>query len=231
MRNTTILLLATIMQSITLHAQENTATGKKRNGETYTPDGIELIYVEDTTSAAKSFYIGKFEITQAQWKNIMGGNPSNFKGDNLPVETVSWNDCQEFISKLNAATGKNYRLPSEAEWEYAAKGGSANKFCPDGCEYSGSNSVDNVAWHDGNSKKKTHPVGAKAPNELGIYDMSGNVYEWCQDLFTGSGANRVIRGGCFDYTAAYCRVTSRVNGAPANRRSFIGLRIVLPALQ
>jgi formylglycine-generating enzyme required for sulfatase activity len=127
-----------------------------------------------------SFKISKYEVTQAQWKAVMGTNPSNFKGcDNCPVEQVSWNDTQTFLKKLNELTGKKYRLLSEAEWEYAARGGNKSK----GYKYAGSNSLNNVAWHNGNSGKKTHPVGQKQPNELGLYDMTGNVYEWCQDWY------------------------------------------------
>ena len=119
------------------------------------------------------YYIGKTEVTQALWEAVMGNNPSAFKGENLPVECISWNDCKEFISKLNALTGKTFRMPTEAEWEYAARGGSKSR----GYKYSGSGNIDEVAWHKDNSEEKTHEVGTKRPNELGIYDMSGNVGE------------------------------------------------------
>ena len=184
------------------------------------------------------FYIGKYEVTQAQWKAIMGTNPSNWKGDNLPVENVSWNDVQEFISKLNVQTGKKYRLPTEAEWEYAARGGNQSK----GCKYSGSNSISNIAWYDANSNKMTHIVGQKSPNELGIYDMSGNVCEWCQDLFgmyssssqtnpTGpsSGLARMVRGGCWVTSEDGCRVSYRCNYNQNSRYSFCGFRLALSA--
>lgn len=164
------------------------------------------------------FYIGKYEVTQAQWRAVMGSNPSNFKGDSLPVERVSWNDIQEFITKLNTMTGKTFRLPTEAEWEYAARGGNKSK----GYKYSGSNTLDNVAWYTYNSGGKTHPVGQKQPNELGLYDMSGNVCEWCQDLYgsyssssqtnpTGpsSGSERVLRGGGWGSGVRGCRVSHR----------------------
>ena len=123
------------------------------------------------------FYIGKYEVTQAQWKAVMGKNPSHYKGENRPVERVSWYDIQKFIEKLNAKTGKRYRLPTEAEWEYAARGGNQSK----GYKYSGSNDIGSVAWYTNNSGDRTHPVGQKQPNELGLYDMTGNVWEWCSD--------------------------------------------------
>ena len=182
------------------------------------------------------YYIGKYEVTQALWQAVMNSNPSNFKGDNLPVEQVSWDDCQEFISKLNSITGKTFRLPTEAEWEYAARGGKKSK----GYQYSGSSNLSDVAWYADNSGSKTHTVGSKQANELGIYDMSGNVYEWCQDWFgsyssssqvnpTGanSGSYRVFRGGsCFN-TARCCRSSFRSNSSPDYRRDYLGLRLVL----
>ena len=184
------------------------------------------------------FYIGKYEVTQAQWKAIMGTNPSNWKGDNLPVENVSWNDVQEFITKLNAQTGKKYRLPTEAEWEYAARGGNQSK----GYKYSGSNSISNIAWYDANSNKMTHIVGQKSPNELGIYDMSGNVWEWCQDwlgnysssfqtnpIGPSSGSYRVLRGGSWSYVARTCRVSIRGYSKPADRYNRHGFRLALSA--
>jgi len=126
-----------------------------------------------------SYYIGKYEVTQAQWVAVMGKNPSTFKGDQLPVNKVNWNDAQEFIRRLNSLTGKQYRLPTEAEWEFAARGGNNSR----GYKYSGSNTVGDVAWYAENSRRSTHPVGTKQPNELGIYDMSGNVSEWCNDWY------------------------------------------------
>ena len=184
------------------------------------------------------FYIGKYEVTQAQWKAVMGTNPSNWKGDNLPVENVSWNDVQEFISKLNAQTGKKYRLPTEAEWEYAARGGNQSK----GYKYSGSNSISNIAWYDANSNKMTHIVGQKSPNELGIYDMSGNVWEWCQDwlgnysssfqtnpIGPSSGSYRVLRGGSWSYIARTCRVSIRGYSKPVDRYNRHGFRLALSA--
>ncbi len=142
------------------------------------------------------FYIGKYLVTQKEWIDVMDSNPSHFKGGDLPVESVSCNDVQEYISKLNKVTGKTYRLPTEAEWEYAARGGIKSQ----GFKYAGSDNLDEVAWCKNNSGAKTHPVGKKKPNELGLYDMSGNVWTWCEDWdreYEGStqGTYRSIRGG------------------------------------
>ena len=184
------------------------------------------------------FAIGETEVTQELWKAVMGSNPSIFSGTNLPVETVSWYDCQTFISKLNNLTGKNFRLPTEAEWEYAARGGNKSK----GHKYAGSNTLGDVAWYYGNSSSKTHPVKQKQANELGLYDMSGNVWEWCQDWYgsysssaqtnpTGStsGSYRVLRGGSWISDARDCRVSSRGNTTPTNTYNFLGLRLALGA--
>lgn len=165
---------------------------------------------------------------------MMGNNPSNNKGNNSPVEKVSWNDVQEFITKLNQKTGANFRLPTEAEWEYAARGGNKSR----GYKYSGSNNIGDVAWYIDNSGSKTHQVGTKAPNELGIYDMSGNVWEWCQDWYgsyssgsqtnptgSSSGSYRVIRGGSWRNNARGCRVSNRDSYTPVNRGSNLGFRL------
>ena len=186
-----------------------------------------------------SFYICKYEVTQALWEAVMGSNPSNWKGANLPVERVSWDDCQTFIRKLNALTGKNFRLPTEAEWEFAARGGNNSREY----KYAGSNNIETVAWYDADSGNKTHVVGTKSPNELGLYDMSGNVWEWCQDRYgsysgasqtnpTGasSGSNRVLRGGCCGRSAWYCRSSLRIIGTPDGRNDGFGLRLVLSQL-
>ena len=181
------------------------------------------------------YYIGETEVTQELWNAVMGSNPSKFTGNmQRPVEMVSWNDCQTFISKLNQLTGETFRLPTEAQWEYAARGGNKSK----GYTYSGSNAIDDVAWHWYNSDRTTHPVKTKAPNELGIYDMSGNVWEWCSDWYgdyssaaqtdpTGpaTGYYRVGRGGSWDNDATYCRVAFRGNSTPTNRFSHLGLRL------
>ena len=183
-----------------------------------------------------NYYIGKYEVTQALWQAVMGSNPSYFKGDDLPVEQVSWNDCQDFISKLNAMTGKRFRLPSEAEWEYAARGGNKSR----GYQYSGSNTIGDVAWYDGNNSSMTHAVGTKQPNELGLYDMTGNVWEWCQDWYDSyssspqtnpigavSGSYRVFRGGGINSSARFCHSSIRFDNSPAFRSFILGLRLVL----
>ncbi|MBR5639293.1 MAG: SUMF1/EgtB/PvdO family nonheme iron enzyme [Muribaculaceae bacterium] len=199
------------------------------------------------------YYIGQTEVTQELWEAVMGENPSWFNGygnskygsthsenygTNLhrPVEQVSWKDCQEFIRKLNEETGKNFRLPTEAEWEYAARGGSSQ-----GYKYSGSNNIDDVACYTVNSRDKgssspdygTHPVASKRANQLGIYDMSGNVWEWCQDnwynyngSFTGDASYHVLRGGSWFNPAKGCRVSVRVIGRD-DSCSAVGLRLVL----
>ncbi|MCQ2329195.1 MAG: formylglycine-generating enzyme family protein [Paludibacteraceae bacterium] len=183
-----------------------------------------------------SYYICETEVTQALWQAVMGSNPSYFKGDNLPVEQVSWDNCQEFIKKLNQLTGKTFALPTEAQWEYAARGGNKSR----GYEYSGSNNIDDVAWYDGNSSMQTHQVGTKMANELGLYDMSGNVWEWCQDWYgsytsssqtdpagPSTGSGRVNRGGSWFGNASGCRSSNRRNYSPGSRYNFLGLRLVL----
>ena len=187
------------------------------------------------------FYIGKYEVTQKEWKEVMGSNPSGFKGDNLPVEKVSWNDIQEFLKKLNRKTGGNYRLPTEAEWEYAAKGGNKSR----GYKYAGSNDIDEVAWQSGDdwgSLGTTKSVGIKQPNELGIYDMSGNVWELCSDWYgkdyysnspsrnpqgPRSGFFRVNRGGNWGTGTSRCRVAYRSINSPGTSSYYLGFRLVL----
>ncbi|MEK6535829.1 MAG: SUMF1/EgtB/PvdO family nonheme iron enzyme, partial [Thermodesulfobacteriota bacterium] len=182
------------------------------------------------------FYLGKYEVTQGQWQGVMGHNPAYHKnGDEYPVEQVSWNDVQGFIRKLNDKTGQFYRLPTEAEWEYAARSGGKPE------KYSGGADVDAVAWYRSTSGGKTHPAGTKAPNGLGIHDMSGNVWEWVQDWYDGgyysgsprdnpkgplSGTHRVGRGGSWYNDATFCRSTSRYRYAPEIRDDFLGFRIV-----
>ena len=199
------------------------------------PDGNEKPAHQVTLT--NDYYMGKYEVTQALWQAVMGSNPSYFKGDNLPVEMVSWDDCQKFISELNRITGKTFRLPTEAEWEYAARGGNKSR----GYQYSGSNNLSNVAWYKDNSGSKTHAVGTKQPNELGIYDMSGNVLEWCQDRLgkykatsqtnpTGakSGSYRVLRGGNWvDDVRNRFSCSNRVAANHAWRDFDVGLRLAL----
>ena len=197
------------------------------------------------------YYIGKYEVTQGLWKKVMGNNPSYFKncGDDCPVEMVSWNDCQEFISKLNQLTGKRFRLPTEAEWEYAARGGSKASYQT---KYAGSNALGEVAWYDQNSdvnylggyeyegrKLGTHTVGTKKPNALGIYDMTGNVWEWCNDWYgdyssggvmnpkgASTGSIRVFRGGSWYFSGYDYRVSYRISNYPSYSNFSSGIRLV-----
>jgi sulfatase modifying factor 1 len=189
------------------------------------------------------FYIGKFEVTQDQWVAVMKDNPSSFKNcGKCPVESVSWDDVQYFIKRLNQVTGRNYRLPTEAEWEYAARGGAKSL----GDKFSGGPSLNYVGWYKDNSSSKTQPVGGKEPNELGIYDMSGNVWEWCQDWYdqnyyvgrpsldvnpqgAATGTYRVSRGGSWYFLAAFCRVADRYWYAPDYRSFYRGFRLALPS--
>ena len=186
------------------------------------------------------FYIGKYEVTQGQWKAIMGNNPSRFSdcGDNCPVESASWNDIQDFINKLNQKTGKNYRLPTEAEWEYSARSGGKNE------KYAGTSNeseLGDYAWYISNSGGKTHPVGTKQPNGLGIYDMSGNVWEWVSDWYDAdyyknspkdntkgpsSGSARVLRGGSWSNGAWDTRIALRYWGYPVGWGNHGGFRLV-----
>ena len=183
-----------------------------------------------------NYSIGQTEVTQELWTAVMGSNPSHFLGDKLPVEQVSWDDCQTFIRKLNLMTGENFRLLTEAEWEYAAHGGNKSH----GYKYAGSNTIGDVAWYNSNSGDKTHEVATKQPNELGLYDMSGNVYEWCQDWYgdysnssqtnptgTSTGSRRVIHGGSWFNDAEYCRSSNRNDGGPTRRDDILGLRLAL----
>ncbi|MCI0392631.1 MAG: SUMF1/EgtB/PvdO family nonheme iron enzyme [Acidobacteria bacterium] len=187
------------------------------------------------------FFIGKYQITQAQWKAVMGDNPSNWKGGDLPVEQVSWNDAVKFCEAISKRTGKTYRLPTEAEWEYACRAGSTTKCCFG----DGEKSIGDYAWWYENSDGKIHPVGQKKPNAWGLYDMHGNVWEWCSDWCgagyyaecerqgavadpqgPGTGSNRVNRGGGWGSSAVRCRSAVRVNGAPGGRSADLGFRLV-----
>lgn len=183
------------------------------------------------------YYIGQTEVTQELWQAVMGSNPSWDKGNNQrPVESVSWEDCQEFIKKLNRLTGKSFRLPTEAEWEFAARGGRKSR----GYKYSGSNTVDNVAWYWDNSGGETHAVATKQANELGLYDMSGNVWEWCSDWYgdyqssaqtnpkgPSEGDLRVSRGCSWCCSARFARVSSRLDLAPSSKYGYFGLRLAM----
>ncbi|MDR1972001.1 MAG: formylglycine-generating enzyme family protein [Treponema sp.] len=211
------------------------------------------------TVKLNSFYMGKYEVTQEEWMELMDFNPSNFKGDNLPVENVHWFEAVEYCNKLSLKEGLNpayrgsgsaitcdfsacgYRLPTEAEWEYAAKGGNRNAKA---FEYAGGNRADSVAWHNGNSGSRTRPVGTKEPNSLGLYDMSGNVFEWCWDRYGPYSSDtqvnpqgpsdpaldgyRVIRGGSYDLDARYVRTAYRDYGSPSSRNLYQGFRLVRP---
>jgi formylglycine-generating enzyme required for sulfatase activity len=184
--------------------------------------------------------MGETEVTQELWRAVMGKDPEElrFKGqDKNPVENVSWDDCQEFIKKLNQQTGKTYKLPTEAQWEYAAGGGSSNR-----TKWAGTNSESDLgefAWYGSNSDSKPHPVKLKKPNSLGLYDMSGNVWEWCSDWYApyptsaqtdpqgaSSGSGRVGRGGGWHYDTSYCRVAYRGSFSPAYRINDLGFRVV-----
>jgi formylglycine-generating enzyme required for sulfatase activity len=184
------------------------------------------------------FSIGQTEVTQELWEAVMGSNPSTRKGQKLPVEQVSWDDCQTFITKLNQLTGQQFRLPTEAEWEFAARGGNSSKVY----KYSGSNNIGDVAWCSLNSGDRSHEVGTKQPNELRLYDMSGNVNEWCQDWYgsnyysasvinnpTGptTASTRVFRGGSWHDNASYGRVSYRGDFTPYYCLSILGLRLAL----
>ena len=182
----------------------------------------------------KGFEIGKYEVTQADWRAVMGSDPPDlhFKGcDDCPVEGVSWDDVREFLRKANAKyPGKNYRLPTEEEWEFAARGGKRSK----GYTYAGSNNAGKVAWHSGNSGSKTHPVGSLQGNELGLFDMSGNVYEWCADTWGSypcdeetkkDDSRRVVRGGSWNYNSLNCRAASRNWDFMDLRYGYIGFRL------
>ena len=183
------------------------------------------------------YYIGETQVTQALWQAVMGENPSDYDNDpNCPVERVSWDDCQEFIEKLNKLTGKSFRLPTEAQWEFAARGGNKSQ----GYKYAGGNDLGKVAWYKDNAMRETNPVAQKDANELGLYDMSGNVWEWCQDWFGDysdapqtdpegpeEGSHRVSRGGSWYSDAGDCRVSYRNYNTPTYENYFFGLRLAL----
>ena len=183
----------------------------------------------------KGYYLGKYEVTQAQYQQVMGKNPSHFRGDGNPVEQVSWHEAKSFIEEINYSASVRLRLPSEAEWEYACRaGGEHETYC------SGGGRVDRFAWYEGNSGKTTHPVGQLAANAWGLYDMSGNVWEWVEDCYNenyngapsggtawkvGSCERRVLRGGSWFYDARNTRAANRVDGDPALRNNNYGFRL------
>lgn len=179
-----------------------------------------------------SFSIGKFEVTQEEWIVVMGNNPSHFNGRKRPVEQVTWNDCQKFIEKLNLLTGKHFRLPTEAEWEFAARGGNFSR----SNKYAGGNNLDDLAWYNENSTDETHDVGKKKSNELGLFDMAGNVWEWCHDCKKdyistsqqqNADTNRVNRGGSWRSDAKHCRVSFRFDDDADERFNTVGFRLAL----
>ncbi len=205
-------------------------------------DGRWSRETQHRVTLSKGFWMGKYEVTQAQWQQVMGSNPSNFKGVKNPVEQVSWDACQDFLRKLNGKKGDgSFRLPTEAEWEYACRAGTTTALNSGKALTSTSGScrnLDAVAWYGKNSSSTTHPVGQKAPNAWGLYDMLGNVYEWCQDWHGGSsgsatdptgassGSYRVLRGGSWRYSAGFCRSAHRNAFEPTVRYNFVGFRVV-----
>jgi formylglycine-generating enzyme required for sulfatase activity len=240
-------------QTATFESNNGTKQPVPNAGDVETIGGIEFVYIPAGNFILGSpdgegndnehprhrielngFWIGKYEVTQTQWSNVLGRNPSYRKGNDMPVEKVSWNDCQEFCRKFNTKYGANIRFPTEAEWEYAYRAGSTTKY------YWG-NSIDgDYTWHSGNSDNQTHPVGQKKPNNWGLYDMTGNVWEWCQDWFkddyyaispvnnpectNNNNGNKILRGGSYFNNDDYCRSSFRNYGPPSLIRPVIGFR-------
>ena len=201
-------------------------------------DGVKMDFVliqpgsftrhpDHEVAITKAFYIGKYEVTQEQWKKLMGYNPSDFAGDKSPVERVPWNSCQAFAKKLNEKVpGHTFRLPAEAEWEYACRAGSTSEFCFGDDE----GELGEYAWYGANSGGRTHPVGEKKPNAWGLFDMHGNVFEWCEDWYEapekpGAGHYRVFRGGSFRHSPMYCRSADRSSGRPEFHNGCVGFRV------
>ena len=183
--------------------------------------GGTFLMGNETEKTVEDYYICETAVTQALWIAVMGNNPSWYEGDDFPVENISWNDASEFVKRLSDMTGKTFRLPSEAEWEFAARGGIYSK----GYQYSGSDDIENVAWYKENSQRKTHSVKTKLPNELGLYDMSGNVYEWCEDWRDEN--YKILRGGCWGSTVKGCMTTYRFDSSPDTKGGDGGVRIAM----
>ncbi len=228
--------------TFTMGAQDSNKNGTNYDSKVYSGESpTHRVTLSD-------YYIGKYEVTQEQWQAVMGNNPSEYKGNRKPVEKVSWNECQEFVRKLQALTGLKFVLPTEAQWEYAARGGNKSQ----DYKYSGGNDLFSVGYFrslykygtydddKGNSDGEVHPVGQKSPNELGLYDMSGNVAEWCQDWYEEysrssqtdpigptTGSCRVLRGGSAFVLAECCRVFSRNYGIPGYHYNYCGLRLAI----
>ena len=201
----------------------------EKSEETFEKNALSHLMKSFVKIEEKNCYIGKYEVTQEQWEAVMGHNPAHFKGADRPVENVSWNDAMEFCKKLNdlglAPVGWKFTLPKESQWEFAARAWNKSKRY----EYSGSNDINDVAWYEWNSGDQTHPVGEKLPNDLGLYDMSGNVMEWCLDDYYGS--YRVVCGGGWDSHEINCRVASRPKFDPGYRNRDLGFRLALVPVQ
>jgi len=210
----------------------------KVKGGTFTMGSESLEVATPHKVKVSTFYMQKTEVTQELWEAVMGSNPSSDQtSKDNPVTYVSWDDCQEFIKKLNSLTGKKYSLPTEAEWEYAARGGKLSK----GYKYAGSDEIDEVVWYSENCNTKVHPVAKKKPNELCLYDMSGNVEEWCADWYEdynlkaqkdpkgpATGDTKVVRGGSWDVVAEGCLVACRIIRYPFVRYDDGGFRLLSP---
>ena len=258
----TALIIVTMLVSVWSMAQQPTVRKVTANGVTFNmvevkggrfnmggtaeQFGCESDEFPIHVVSLNDYYIGETEVTQELWQAVMGDNPSGFQtSTKLPVERVMWSECQDFVSKLTELTGIPFRLPTESEWEFAARGGLNTHFY----QYSGSNNIDDVAWW-GNCGNTTHEVATKQPNELGLYDMSGNVWEWCNDRYAEkyysmlvegtdgtisnpigpkTGVNRVCRGGGWFFGPTFCRNAFRFNFNPADSSYYIGLRLALDA--
>lgn len=245
-----MLVACFVMATDAMAAESNFGNKTQSSGaiEQFTVNGVtfEMVCVEGGTfqmgspsaigreqpvhsETVGTFYIGRTEVTQQLWVAVMGNNPSSFRGANNPVNNVSWYDCQEFVERLSRLTGRTFRLPTEAEWEYAARGGNRSR----GCLYSGSESPSAVGWYDRNSGEMPHPVAQKFDNELGLFDMSGNVWEWCMDCWhyryndSYNCSERVVRGGGNQSTVNGCKVFSRDSHSPDSKYCTGGMRLAL----